>query len=321
MAAAGRAEVLAGHLPEEVHARHPELTVQLLSGRGTVELWAGRLDAAAADFAEGLAACGPETGYERADCLGYLALTEALQGQLTRASGHADEVIEVMRSVSDCVTEHITSAVSVALAYVHLQRGDMQEAHAQLKRAEAALRVCPDKLVSALACLVAAQRRLAEGRAAAASEMIRRAREDWSPPGWLEQRLTILESRAHVLAGDITSAVAAARRADPQAVPETAAVLAQAWLASGDHEAARRALDAAAEGQSGAPDGIGLAGWLVDAQLSYGAGDDRRGRRSLERALLLARPERTNPSATDSSGSSAGTWKRRAPSRRSPGCS
>jgi len=176
---------------------------------------------------------------------------------------------------------------------VHLQRGDMQEAHAQLKRAEAALRVCPDKLVSALACLVAAQRRLAEGRAAAASEMIRRAREDWSPPGWLEQRLTILESRAHALAGDITSAVAAARRADPPSVPEAAAALAHAWLASGDHEAARRALDAVAEGQSEAPDGVGLAGWLVDAQLSYGAGDDRRGRRSLERALLLARPERT----------------------------
>ena len=292
-AAAGRAEVLAGNLPEEVHARHPELAVQLLSGRGTVELWAGRLDAAVADFTEGMAACVPETGYEHADCLGYLALAEALQGQLTRAAGHADEVIEVMRSVSDCVTEHITSAVSVALAHVHLQRGDLQEAHAQLKRAEAALRVCPDKLVSALACLVAAQCRLAEGRAAAASEMIRRARQDWSPPGWLELRLAILESRAHVLAGDITAAVAAARRADPQSVPEAAAALAHAWLASGDHEAARRALDAVTEGQSEAPEGIGLAGWLVDSQLSYGAGDNRRGRRSLERALLLARPERT----------------------------
>jgi LuxR family maltose regulon positive regulatory protein len=35
-----------------------------------------------------------------------------------------------------------------------------------------------------------------------------------------------------------------------------------------------------------------LAGWLVDAQRSYGTGDTGRGRRSLERALLLARPER-----------------------------
>jgi LuxR family transcriptional regulator, maltose regulon positive regulatory protein len=164
----------------------------------------------------------------------------------------------------------------------------VQEAHAQLKRAEAALRICPDKLVSSLACLVAAQRRLAEGRAVAASEMIRRARQGWSPPGWLELRLTILESRAHVLAGDIPAGVAAARRADPRSVPEAAAALAQAWLAAGDHQAARQALDAVA----GVPEGVGLTGWLADAQLSYGAGDSRRGRRSLEHALLLARPER-----------------------------
>jgi LuxR family transcriptional regulator, maltose regulon positive regulatory protein len=291
-AAAVRADIVAGQLPMEAHVRHPELRVQLLAGRGTIELWAGRLNAAAADFAEGIAACVPGTGYERAYCLGYLALVEALQGRLSQAAGHADEVIEVMRSVSESVTEHITSAVSVALASVHLQRGDMQEAHAQLKRAEVALRIFPDKLVSALACLVAAQRRLAESRAAAVLEMIRRARQDWSPPGWLELRLTILESRAHVLAGDVQAAVAAARCADPRSVPEAAVALAHAWLASGDCQAARCALDAVSEGRGEGNERFGLPGWLVDARLSYAIGDNRRGRRSLERALMLAKPER-----------------------------
>jgi LuxR family transcriptional regulator, maltose regulon positive regulatory protein len=286
--AAERAEILAVQLPEEAHARHPELAVQLLSGRGMVEFWAGRLDEAVADFTEGITACAPESGYERAGCLAYLALVEAMQGRLARAAEHALAAIEVMRNVSESVTEHITCAVSIALASVHVQHGDMQEAHAQLKRAEAALRICPDVLLSALACLVAAQRRLAEGRAVAASELIGRARQDWSPPGWLELRLTILESRAHVLAGDITAGLAVARSADPQAVPEAAAALAHAWLAAGDPEAARGALDAVGE----APEGIGLAGWLVDAQLSYATGDHRRGRRSLERALRLAKPER-----------------------------
>jgi LuxR family transcriptional regulator, maltose regulon positive regulatory protein len=286
--AAERAEILAGQLPEEAHARHPELAVQLLSGRGMVELWAGCLQEAVADFTEGIAACIPESGYERAGCLGYLALVEAMQGRLGCAAEHALEAIEVMRSVSESVTEHITCAVSIALASVHVQHGDMPEAHAQLKRAEAALRICPDVLLSALACLVAAQRRLAEGRAVAASELIGQARQDWSPPGWLQQRLTILESRAHVLAGDITAGLAVARSADPQAVPEAAAALAHAWLAAGEPEAARGALDAVGE----APEGIGLAGWLVDAQLSYATGDHRRGRRSLERALQLAKPER-----------------------------
>ena len=290
--AAGRVEVLAGQLPIEAHARHRELAVQLLSGRGMVGLWAGRLAAAAADFREGIAACVPETGYERADCLGYLALVEALQGQLSHAAEHAARGIEVMRSVSESVTGHVTSAASVALAYVHAQRGDMQAAHTQLKRAEAALRICPDRLVSALASLVAAQCRLAEGRAVAALEMIRRARQDWSPPGWLELRLTILESRAHVLAGDITAAVAAARSADPESVPAAAAALAHAWLASGEYQQARELLDAAAEGRGETPEGIGVAGWLVDACLSYSTGEARHGRRSLERGLLLAKPER-----------------------------
>jgi LuxR family transcriptional regulator, maltose regulon positive regulatory protein len=295
-AAAEQAEVLAGQLPEEAHLRHPELEVRLLSDRGSTELWAGRLEAAAACFQAGMAACALETAYERADCLGYLALVEAVQGQLSRAAGHADEVTEALRSVSESVTEHITSVVSVTLACVHLQRGDMQEAHAQLKRAEAALRVCPDKLVSALACLIAAQRRLAEGRAVAASEMIRLARQDWQPPSWLELRLTILESRAHVLAGDFPAAVAAAEgaaeRADPRLAPDAAAALAHAWLASGDPAAARRALDARAAGGGAAAGDIGLAGWLVDARLSYSTGDSQRGRRSLERALTLAKPER-----------------------------
>jgi LuxR family maltose regulon positive regulatory protein len=181
----------------------------------------------------------------------------------------------------------------VALASVSLQRGDVQEAHSQLKLAEAALRISPDTLVGALACLVAAQRRLAGGRAGAALEMIRRARQEWSsaPPGWLELRLTILESRAHSAAGDIPAAVTAARRACPQAVPDAAAALAHAWLASGDHEAARRALDAMTETPGEVPRHDGLAGWLADARLSYGTGDGARGRRSLEHALELARPE------------------------------
>ena len=86
--------------------------------------------------------------------------------------------------------------------------------------------------------------------------------------------------------------MAAAERADPQSAPEAAAALAHAWLAAGDQQAARRALAAVTAGRSEAPEGVGLAGWLVDARLSYSTGESGRGRRSLQRALLLAGPER-----------------------------
>jgi LuxR family transcriptional regulator, maltose regulon positive regulatory protein len=292
-AAAGRVEALVEQLPEEVHARHPELRVQALSSRGAVELWAGRLDAAAGCFQAGVTASTPDTAYERAECLGYQALADVMTGRLSCAVEHADGAAEAIGGGSDDVAEHIPPAASVALASVHLQRGNMLQAHAQLKLAEAALRIRPDNLVSTVACVVAAQRRLAEGRAAAASDMIRQAHRQWpsSPPGWLELELTILESRACVSAGDVPAAVAAARRADPQTVPDAAAALAHALLASGDHQAARRALDAVAETPGEVSRQMGLAGWLADARLSYGTGDDTRGRRALERALRLARPE------------------------------
>ena len=201
-AASSRAQALAAQLPGEVHARHPEVEAQVLAGRGVVELWAGDLEEAAAYFAEGATATALAAAYERADCLGYLALVEALSGRLDRAVERAEAAAEAISSGSDDLTEHIISGAAVALAWVYLQRGDMREAHVQLKLAESALRAGPDKLVSALACAVAAQRGMAGGRATAAVEMIRHAREEWSPPGWLEARLAVLESRAWTAAGD-----------------------------------------------------------------------------------------------------------------------
>jgi LuxR family transcriptional regulator, maltose regulon positive regulatory protein len=285
-AASERAQALAGRLPGDVHARHPEVEAQVLAGRGIVELWAGRLDEAAACFAEGAAASALEAAHERADCLGYLALVEALNGRLSRAAEQAEAAAETMSSGSDDPTDHIISGAPVALAWVSLQRGNMREAHVQLKLAEAALRTGPDKLVSALACAVAAQRVVAGGRPAAAVEVIARAREEWSPspPGWLAARLAVLESHAWTAAGDAPAAVAAARRAGSG--PDAAAALAHAWLAAGDEQAARDVLGA--EG----PESRGLALALAHARLSYGTGDAARGRRCLERALQLARPER-----------------------------
>lgn len=291
--AASQAGSLAGQLGEDVHARHPGLRAQLLAGHGMVELWAGRFDTAATDFADGTAAASaPESAYERADCLEYLAMAEALRGRLSRGAEYVRKAHEAVRSVREPVTEHVGAAAGVALAIMHLQRGDIPQAHVQLKRTEAALRICPDKLVSALACEVAAQRWLAEGRAAAAGEMISRARQGWSPPGWLEQRLTILQSRADAQAGNTSAAVAAARRADPRSVPDAGTALVHAWLAAGDHQAARHALDAVAGHRNEASGQISLPVWLADARLSYATGDSGRGRRSLECALRLARPER-----------------------------
>jgi LuxR family transcriptional regulator, maltose regulon positive regulatory protein len=156
---------------------------------------------------------------------------------------------------------------------------------------------------------------LAEGRGDTAAQIAARARAGWSVPAWLDQRLSLVESRACTAAGDIPAALAAAERAgraeqpghDGQAghdgragqaghagrdTPLQAAVArAHAWMAAGDGTNARHALAPALAAGSAAPERVRLQAWLVDARLSYRGGDSARGRRSLTSALRLAERE------------------------------
>ena len=149
----------------------------------------------------------------------------------------------------------------------------------------------PDKLIGAVAWLAAAYGGLAEGRAAAAAQSVARARSGWSVPAWLDQRLSLAESRAYAAAGDIQAALAAAGRVGRGTSPEATVALAHAWAAAGDAGNARRVLAPALAAHSGTPDRVRLQAWLVDARLSYNSGDPARGRRSLASALRLAAPE------------------------------
>jgi LuxR family maltose regulon positive regulatory protein len=292
-AATARAGVLLEELPVSHVTRHPEIHAQVQSGRGTVELWSGDLDQATATFSAVIAAAvSPGGTYERGECLGYLALVEALRGRLSHVVELAGLAATAAESGSEGLAEFTSPAATVALAYVHLERNELRQAHGQLRLADSALRIAPDKLVGAVACLVAARCQLAEGSTRAASDMIGRARQGWLPPPWVEHRLALVQSRVCAALGDIKSAVDLAEQAEPQSALDAAVALAQAWLASGDHQAAGRAL-ATGMARAGEPQKqVHLEGWLVDAQLSYGGGDGVRGRRSLEEALRLGKPER-----------------------------
>jgi LuxR family transcriptional regulator, maltose regulon positive regulatory protein len=292
-AAAAGAETLLKTVPDDLLARHPEVCAQVLAGRGAVEFWSGHLDAAAATLDAGItAACSPDSANERADCLGHLALLEALRGRLNHAAELAADAACPPENNEDGPLEPIGSAAAeVALACVHTERNELSLARGRLKRADEVLRARPDKLISAVVSLVAGRRSLAEGRAAAASETVGQARHGWSPPSWLDHRLRLLESSACAAIADTGSAVDMAAKEGPGSRLDAAVALARAWLAAGDSPAARHALASAPAGAE-APDWVRLEGWLVDAQLSYGSGDRGRGRRALEHALRLGEPER-----------------------------
>jgi LuxR family maltose regulon positive regulatory protein len=224
-------------------ARHPEIRVRVLSGRGAAELWSGHLDAAARVLEPVVTA---ETGSggqdERAGCLGHLALVEALRGRLRRAAQLAAGVTAAAAADEQRAPGwHPDPAALVALAWVHLEHNELHEADSRPKQAAAVLGVTPDKLIGAVAWLAVAYGGLATGRAAMAAQIAARARSGWSVPAWLGQRVSLAESRAYAAAGDIPAALAVARRAGRDTSLEVAVTLAHTWATAGNRENARRA--------------------------------------------------------------------------------
>jgi LuxR family transcriptional regulator, maltose regulon positive regulatory protein len=290
-AAATRSEALLTTLPEDLLARHPEARVQVLRGRGAVEFWSGSLRAASAAFAAGATFSSiPGGEHARADCVGKLALVEALRGRLNRAVDLTADVAAPAQNDSDRQGAPVVPAAEVALAFVHTERHELPLARQRLKRANDALAGRPNKLISAVACLIAGRLSLAEGHPEEAADMAGRARAGWSPPAWLDHKLMLLESRARAATSDGRSAVEAADSAAPGSTYDAAITLAYAQLSAGDPHAARQAL-ASAPADQDIPDALHIDRWLIDAQLSYGGGERGRGRRSLEHALRLAEPE------------------------------
>src|SRR4029077_17497617 len=104
----------------------------------------------------GVAAAAPPGGeHERAECLGWLALVEALRGRLRRAAKLATEATAALAAaeqqppaqrqlpVQQLPTQHLPAqplpaqqfpvqpqapAALAALAWVHLERGELREA-------------------------------------------------------------------------------------------------------------------------------------------------------------------------------------------------
>ena len=179
----------------------------------------------------------------------------------------------------------------VARAYVHLERYELAEARRELKNADLGPQACPERLITAVACLVAARGCLAEGRPAAAWEIIGRAMQGWSPPSWLEHGLVLAESHACAAAGDVASALGAAKRAVTGAPLAAAAAQARAWLTAGDAQVARDVLAGCSASFAAAPDRDRLEALLVDCHVCYVLGDRLHARRALEQALKLGEGE------------------------------
>jgi LuxR family maltose regulon positive regulatory protein len=292
---AQQAQALLNSIPEDLRMRHPELRGQLFTAAGIAELWAGEFDAAAAALAA--AAAATENNFQRAGCLEYLALAEALRGKLTRAAQLAAEASAAAegdpaggaRFPGPAAIDAVFPGPAgvVALAFVHTERNELRDAHLRLKQASTALHVRPDVALAAVASLVAARAFLAEGRARMALDTLGRARG--GPPScrWLGRGLILAQSEALAAIGDPAAAADLARKAGAGQSLDATAAFARASLAAGDGQAARDALAAWPAGFDGAADHLRLDGWLAHSCLAYSSGERACGRQALQQALNL----------------------------------
>src|SRR5262249_56230253 len=113
-----------------------------------------------AGVARGRAASGRTGG---ADCLGPLALMEALGGRLSRAEELAAESASRRGDGTDRQVGACGAAAEVALASVHVERNELPPARRWHKRAEDALRTPPGQLIGVLASPLAARDNPAPG--------------------------------------------------------------------------------------------------------------------------------------------------------------
>lgn len=283
--AAAEQDSVLSRLPPQVRLGRPELTLQAMVSRGDAALWLGHFDEAVKVLGEASAVRPSDAAAgERADCLGHLALAEAIRGRIGRAAELA--------TGSAAGAEPLPNVpADITLAWVYAERNELTRARTWLKRVEAALRMRDDRGAAALANLLAARIYLAEGRYPDVAGMLAEARQGWSLPAWLDSRLTLTKARADAMAGNPQAALDAV--AGCGEIPELDAATARAYalVVAGDLAAARRELRYVFEVTAGDPalGHVPLDALLIDARISYLDGERAAGRRSLARALRIAR--------------------------------
>ncbi|WP_300602693.1 LuxR C-terminal-related transcriptional regulator [Trebonia sp.] len=183
-AAAEQGRVLT-RLPADVLSSHQELALRPRSSEGEAALWAGRFDDAEQALAQALdLPCPQSAAAVRAGCLGRLALAQALCGRLMRAGELAGKAAQADPGTACCDADTgapVSVPAGIALALVHLERHELAQVRAELRRVDLGLRACEDRAAGAVASLAAAWLHLAEGRVADAVAMLGCARDGWSP--------------------------------------------------------------------------------------------------------------------------------------------
>jgi LuxR family maltose regulon positive regulatory protein len=259
-------------------------------GRGVALLRRGDL-AAARSTLRVATELGGTLGYAafRADCLGYLALVDALEGHLSRASRTADESLTAATDAGVPVGER-SPAARVALAAVALEQYDLDAAREHVPAATASTKLAEDPVSRAVAEGVVAGLERAAGNVQPALARLDSAAEDLAATDpWLADHLRSEAARLRLASGQAEVALHELESIHDHDSREVAVIAAAAYSAQGMVAAAEGSLARTRGGDL--PLRLEVPKLLVEVAEESRQHSSGRARVLLARALRLAAPE------------------------------
>lgn len=274
--------------PERRLARHPELRMLVGAAEGVARLAYSVDDRAVDLLAEAIATAPPGAELVKIDCLARLSVAEAYRGRLGRAETIARRAVDL---AGQCGLggDRWPAAAEVALAWVALERYDIEAADRHLRAAHPLCAASASELATGAYAVVKGRRLQIRGETRQVLNLLAAAAEaaDESPR-WLSRELVLGRVRLLTAAGRTEEAADLLARLPDHGTADAAVARAALLMAQGRtgdaHEiasAVARAADVAAP--------VVLDAWLLLARLA--SDDDVTARDALRHALQVAAPE------------------------------
>jgi LuxR family maltose regulon positive regulatory protein len=281
---------LAGRWHRDVTA---DVRALMVAHLGIASFWSGRIEDGTGLLGEavGLArGCGND--YVAFLAQGYAAIADVQTGRIGRAAERARSALDLAHAGGwDSAPQ--AGAAYVALATVHVQRGELRVAEGLLTSARGALERSGERLVHLAAAQLEARLLLSGGDALGALDVLRGASAAADPvPGFLRVWGGMLEAELLLALGDADEARRTLRALDAgEDASDAATGLARVELAAGDAEAAVTALAAfRADERPAVRPTAAVDAALLEAIAHDGLRDEPAALTALERALDLAEP-------------------------------
>jgi len=272
-------------------ADRPELSALVSMNRGVASLRLGRLPAATELLtAAAHAASAADLAVLEAECLGYLALLDAVAGNLNKAVRAATRSIALTDSAG-LRAEGRPAQAYAALAKVALEQFELQAAGEHVRESDTCAHLGDDQVARSLVAEVRSGLLRARGRPTEAVAVAETALAELSGADlWLSDRLRIELVRARLAHGDVQRALGeldALAQPDPA---ELALATAEVRLGEGDADAVNGAL--AAADRRGSPLAVRVGSLVLEATRQHPRQDPARAVALLDRSLRMAAAEK-----------------------------